>query len=350
MIRIAALTAALLGGVAGVPAALAQDATEITFFYWAGSNQGIVPQEVIDAYTAANPNVKINVLESNNAITYPQMVAARRTTPDNPLVHCGFFNADAITKGDAEGMWDVLDVASVPNLDNVLPNFRRAEDRGVGYQMNAVGILYNKDAVAEAPTSWADLWSEEYRDRVTMFDYDTRMIAVAALLNGGSEFDIDPGFKVWAENAENFRALVDSNDAVKNLLVSGDAWAAPWFSSISNIWIEEGAPFAFAVPKEGAIAFPSYLAMVDGSDEAEKKVCSDLINLLLEPGHAGRYGELTSSIPVVANAELSEAQKSNPMLSIQLAEDSIVLDYGHIGEVTPDWRQRWDREVKVNMR
>ena len=350
MKRYVALTAALLAGIAAAPAVFAQDPVEITFFYWAGSNQGVVPQEVIDAYVSANPGVKINVLESNNAITYPQMVAARRTTPDDPLVHCGFFNVDAITKGDAEGMWATMDEAAIPNLSNIMEGFRRAEDRGVGYQMNAVGILYNKDAVSTPPTSWADLWSEEYRGRVTMFDYDTRMIAIAARLNGGDEFNVDPGFEVWAENAENFRALVDSNDAVKNLLVSGDAWAAPWFSSISNVWIEEGGPFGFAVPEEGAIAFPSYLAIVDGSDEAEKKVCSDLINTLLDAENAGRYGALTSSIPVVTNAVLTEEQLSNPMLNLQLAEDSVVLDYGHIGEVTPEWRQRWDREVKVNMR
>ena len=110
---------------------LAQEPVEITFFIWAGSNQGVVPMEIIDAYKAANPNVKINILESNNAITYPQMVAAKRTTPDQPLVHCGFFNVDALTKGDAEGMWDTMDVAQIPNLANVLENFRRPEDRGV---------------------------------------------------------------------------------------------------------------------------------------------------------------------------------------------------------------------------
>ena len=57
---------------------------EITFFIWAGSNQGIVPMEVIEAYRAEHPEVTINILESNNAITYPQMVAAKRTTPDDP--------------------------------------------------------------------------------------------------------------------------------------------------------------------------------------------------------------------------------------------------------------------------
>jgi len=351
MKRLTAFALALLGsaGMATV-ASHAQEPVEITFFIWAGSNQGIVPMEVIEAYRAEHPEVTINILESNNAITYPQMVAAKRTTPDDPLVHCGFFNVDSMTKGDVDDMWSNIEVADVPNLENVLPNFRRPEDKGVGFQMSGIGILYNKDQVSEPPTSWSVLWDEQSRGRVTMFDYDTRMMAIAARLNGGDEYDIDPGFETWAANAENFRALVDSNDGVKNLLVSGDAWYAPWFSSLATVWIDEGAPLAFAVPEEGAIAFPIYLTISSGVDEAEKKVCSDLLNTLLEPGNAGRYGQLTNSIPVVQGAEMTEEQRNNPALNLDMADNSIVLDFGHIGEMTSEWRQRWDREVKFNMR
>lgn len=329
--------------------AFAQD-TELTFFIWAGSNQGVVPREVIDEYLEANPNVNIEILESNNAITYPQMVAAQRTTPDDPLVHCGFFNADAMGKGDAIGMWESLEPAGIPNMENVLPNFIREGRRGVGYQMSGIGLLYNTEAVDTPPTSWTDLWSEEYRDRVVMFDYDTRMMSIAALLNGGSVEDIDPGFEVWAENAENFRALVDSNDALKNLLVSGDAWIAPWFSSLANVWIAEGAPLGYVTPEEGAIAFPIYLTIVDGVTDAERAVCEDVINTLLEPDNAARYGELTHAVPVVQNAALSEEQRANPDLNLEVAENAILLDYSYIGEMTPEWRDRWDREVKFRLR
>ena len=351
MKRIAALALALMGstGFATVVAS-AQEPVEITFFIWAGSNQGVVPMEVIEAYKKEHPEVTINILESNNAITYPKMVAAKRTTPDDPLVHCGFFNVDSMTKGDVDEMWAAIDPALVPNIDKVLPNFRRPEDRGVGFQMSGIGILYNKDKVKEPPTSWNVMWSPESRGKVTMFDYDTRMMSIAARLNGGDEYNIDPGFKVWSENAENFRALVDSNDGVKNLLVSGDALYAPWFSSLATVWIKEGAPLAFAVPSEGAIAFPIYLTIVNGSTDAEKKVCSDLLNTLLDPVNAGKYGQLTYSIPVVQGAEMTEEQKNSPSLNLEMAEKSIVLDFGHIGKMTAEWRQRWDREVKFKLR
>jgi putative spermidine/putrescine transport system substrate-binding protein len=182
-----------------------------------------------------------------------------------------------------------------------------------------------------------------------MFDYDTRIMVIAARLNGGSEKNIDPGFKTWSEHADNFRALVDSNDAVKNALASGEAWIAPWFSAISRIWIKEGAPFAFAVPKEGAIGFPLYLAIAKGVTPAQRAVCEDLINTLLDAKNAGRYAELTAGIPVVKNATLSPEQMNDPELNLDVAAKAVVLDYSTIAQNTADWRRRWDREVKRRM-
>jgi putative spermidine/putrescine transport system substrate-binding protein len=79
------LASALLGPalLGDRPVQAASDGpVRITFFIWAGSNQGVVPREVFKAYREARPEVTIEELESTNAITYPKMVAARRTTPD----------------------------------------------------------------------------------------------------------------------------------------------------------------------------------------------------------------------------------------------------------------------------
>jgi putative spermidine/putrescine transport system substrate-binding protein len=351
MTRLTALsgTALALLLAAAAPAA-AQDKVQITFFIWAGSNQGVVPMEVIEKYRAAHPNVTIDVLESNNTITYPKMVAARRTTPDDPLVHCGFFNVDSMNKGDVDDMWESVDATLIPNMANVLERFIRPEGKGIGYQMSGIGILYNRDKVKEPPTSWTVLWADGNDKQVTFFDYDTRMLSIAARLNGGDEHNIDPGFKTWAEHAGNIRALVDSNDAVKNLLVSGDALYAPWFSSLANVWISEGAPLGFAAPEEGLIAFPIYLTIAKGVTDAERQVCADLLNELLEPENAGRYGALTFAIPVVENAAMSPEQLANPLLNLDQADKAILLDYKHIAEMSSEWRERWDREVKFKMR
>lgn len=330
--------------------AQSERSAKVSFFMFAGSGSDVVPKEAIADYLKANPKVSIDVVETTNAIIYPKMVTARRTTPDQPLVHCGFFNADTVNRGDDDDMWEPLNKANIPNMANTLEAYARPDGRGVPYQAMGIGLLYNKRVLKEPPTSWNVLWSPEYRGKVVTFDNDLRLIALAAKLNGGSEKEPNAGFKILSENAKNFRALVDSNDALKNLVVSGDAPVAPWFSSVADIWIKEGAPVGFAVPKEGAIAFPIYMAIAKGVTPAQRAVCEDLLNELLKPDRAGRYGLVTSSIPLVKNATLSKEQAENPVLNPAIAANAIQIDFAHVASVAADWRDRWAREVKLKMR
>ena len=71
-----------------------------------------------------------------------------------------------------------------------------------------------------------------------------------------NEQNVEPGFRLWADQAQNIRALPTTNDALKNIVVTGEAQIAPWFGGIWKFWADEGAPLGFVNPKEGAIAFP----------------------------------------------------------------------------------------------
>jgi putative spermidine/putrescine transport system substrate-binding protein len=321
----------------------------LTMFIWAGSHQGDVPRKVVAKYLESHPNVTIDFVESNNTITYPKMIAAKRATPDKPYVDFGFFNASTVAQGDVDDMWDSLDPANVPNINHVIPEYRRPNDVGVGYVTTLMGLLYNKEKIKTPPTSWTALWDPANKGRVTTFDYQWQALTVAARLNGGGEANIDPGFKLWSEHADQFKALVNSNDQLKNLLVSGDAWIAPWFSNISQTWIDEGAPLEYVNPKEGAIAFPAYLQVVKGITPEKKKIAEEIINLLLEPENIGEYGALTYGVPVTDNAKLSDAQKNNPNLSLEVVKNAMQLDWGTIAKNDAAWKKRWDQEVKAKM-
>ena len=60
----------------------------------------------------------------------------------------------------------------------------KGELRPAPSMATAPGAVEN--AMKEPPTSWTDLWNPANRGRVTMFDYDLRMMAIALtiLLNG----------------------------------------------------------------------------------------------------------------------------------------------------------------------
>jgi putative spermidine/putrescine transport system substrate-binding protein len=322
---------------------------KVTMFIFAGSNQGVVPREVAAEYVKTHPNVEIEFLESTNAATYPKIVAAKQATPDKPLVQFGFFNVSSTDQGLVDDLWEPLNPERIPNMKNTMTNLQRAENKGVPYQLSVMGLMYNKDKVKEPPTSWADLWSEKYRGRVVTFDYQWQALVMAAKLNGGSEANIDPGFKIWSENAKNLKALVNSNDALKNLVVSGDAWIAPWWGSQYKTWLDEGAPLGYVTPKEGPISFPLYLQVLKGVTPAQRKVAEEIINLLLAPEAAGRYAELTNGIAAVTNAKVSDKVKNDPIFSPLLAEKAIQLDWAIMAKKNSEWKERWDKEVKSKL-
>ena len=327
--------------------AVAAPKVKLTMFIWAGSNQGVVPRAVVANYLRSHPEVEIEFWESNNAVTYPRMIAAKQADPNKPLINFGYFNVDISNRGDNDDMWVHMNAGRIPNMTRVHRTLRRPGDKGVGYGISGVGWMYNKNLVKEPPTSWTDLWSPKWRGKVTFFDNDFRPLVLAARLNGGSEKNIDPGFKIWMDNAKNIRALANSNDQLLQLLVTGEALIAPWFTSIWKYWEMDGAPLGFVVPKEGLVAFPIYLQIIKGSTPEQIRVAEEIINELLTAEHNGRYARLTFGVPSLPDAEVSDTVKS--ILNPKLLDNAIWLDWATMGQKASEWRQRWERDVKSRL-
>jgi putative spermidine/putrescine transport system substrate-binding protein len=327
--------------------ALAGPKVKVTMFIWAGANQGVVPREIVARYLRSHPEVEIEFWESNNAVTYPRMIAAKQANPNNPLINFGYFNVDISNRGDTDDMWVPMSAGRIPAISRVHPTLRRPGNKGIGYGISGLGLMYNKNLVKEPPTSWSDMWNPKWRGKVTFFDNNFIPLALAARMNGGDEKNIDAGFRVWSENAKNLRALVTSNDQLRNLIVTGEALIAPWFVSIYKFWEQEGAPLGFAVPKEGVVAFPIYLQIVKGSTPEQIKVAEEVINELLIAENNARYARLTFGIPSLPDAEIAESVRS--ILSPKLLDSAIWLDWTTMGQRASDWRQRWERDVKSRL-
>ncbi|MGQ0570292.1 MAG: ABC transporter substrate-binding protein [Armatimonadota bacterium] len=330
-----------------LPPAMAAPRVKLTMFIWAGANQGIVPREVVARYLRAHPDVEIEFWESNNAVTYPRMIAAKQANPNNPLINFGYFNVDISNRGDNDDMWVPLNSARIPAVTRVHASLRRPGNRGIGYGISGMGIMYNKNLVKDPPTSWTAMWDPKWRGKVTFFDNNFIPLVLAARLNGGSEKEIDAGFKVWADNAKNLRALVTSNDQLRNLLITGEALIAPWFTSIWKFWEVEGAPLGFVNPKEGVVAFPIYLQIVKGSTPEQIRVAEEIINELLVTENNARYARLTFGIPSLPDAELSASVSQ--ILNPKLLDTAIWLDWATMGQKASEWRQRWERDVKSRL-
>ncbi|MPZ27742.1 MAG: extracellular solute-binding protein [Micromonosporaceae bacterium] len=328
-----------------------EDGVTLRFLVFEGPGQDTAARAAADQYMADNPEVTVEFTAGSNAVEYPKMVAARETNADEPLYDLIFSNAQTIAQGDLDGMWAQLDTSQMTHADDVLPAYRRPDDRGIGVGAGLVGIVYN-DTLVDAPRSWNDLWeSPELRGQVVLWDYlwPYNGLVVAAHLHGGDEDNIDPGFEVWSQHTDQIHSLISSTQQMTDLLATGEAAATIWIKGNQMVWVEEGMPFGFAVPEEGAVAFPMYLAVAEDSSEVKREHAQNLIDLLLSPEYQLNYLESSFTGPVNQTVELPERFASDPAFSQENLEAAIHLDWLKIAESSDDWRARWDREVKDNL-
>ncbi|MDR7484509.1 MAG: extracellular solute-binding protein [Armatimonadota bacterium] len=345
-----------LANIGGTTFGLAQWASagpteRLTMFVWSGLNLPVVAHEVTKFYMQNNPGVSIEVLEGQNFEVYPKMVSARKLTPDRPLVHFGYSNTQFTYQGDVDDLWETLDLRNIPNAANIAEPYKRAGNKGIGFSIAPVGLMYNPNFVREPPTSWTDMWHPRFRGKVTSIKYAwyANGLVIAARLNGGSEKNIDPGFRLWSERASQFVAFANSNVEIRDLVVRGDAHLAAMFGGNVLTWKEQGAPLEFVIPREGTIAFPLFLVVVKGVTPQQKRIAEGVINLILSERWLARWAALTYFVPTSTKVVVPPSLRTLPMYSPRETERAIQFDWATIAQNETVWRERWDKEVVARM-
>lgn len=322
---------------------------KITIFAFLGNRLADMPKAFAEEYMDQHANVEIEIYEDSNAVGYPKMLAAKETTPDRPLVNMGFFNSQISAQGDLDGMWNQLDYASLSNAADVTDTFRRANSNGIGIGADQIGVLYNTDNINSAPTSWADLWDDAYRGRLTFFDYWWYAVYMAAQANGGSLEDLEPGWQLWREKAGNIRTLVTSNPEWQQVLSNGTADITSCWNGTGLQFRDDGAPVDYVPPAEGAIAVPVYLQTVNGNSQAQQEVCVDIVNQMLSPRWCQMWAETAVQTPANSAVTLPPELADQPGFRPENVEKLISIDWALVAANNEEWRGRWDSEVKANI-
>ncbi|RAI89853.1 putative spermidine/putrescine transport system substrate-binding protein [Paenibacillus pabuli] len=331
------------------------DKVKLTMFIWAGSNQDVVPKEVVANYVKEHPNVEVTFEESSNAVMYPKMVAGKQADPNNPLVNFGYFNADATAKGLNDDMWEPLDTSIVTNIKDIPEQFHKPDNKGVVWGVSSFALVYNKDLVKTPPTSWNDLWdNEEFKGKTALWDYMfysyiSPLLEVKGQELGASYDNPEPAFQFWADHSDQIGTLVTSNDQLKALLESGDALIAPFSAQVAQTWIDGGSPLAVAYPSEGAISFPYTLQVVKGSTPEQTRVANEIINELLSADALSQYAEATGTPVTSTTAAVPDKYKDDLSFSVETQSNGINPDWDVLAQNSSSWKELWDRLVKTKL-
>jgi spermidine/putrescine-binding protein len=196
-----------------------------------------------------------------------------------------------------QGLLAELDLAQIPNAQLLADSLQRlpvdpAHRYSVPYLWGTVGIGYDSSVILTPPDSWAALWDERYKGKISMLN-DQREVFGAVLRSLGRSMNTrDPAVITQAKaRLLEQKPLVKTytSDHFDHLLASGEVVLAHgWGGPVARAMALKPS-IKYVVPKEGATIWADCLVIPKTS--RNKALALQFINYLLDREVAARTSE-----------------------------------------------------------
>lgn len=308
-----------------------------------------IPQDIIDCFSLVY-DITLNREEfSSNEELYAKLQSGAE---GYDIVHPSDYIIDVMIRTD---MLQPLDLARIPNLSNIDPDYMRIYgDRAayiVPYQLGSQAIVYDSERVATSPRAWADLWNPEYAGRMVFVD-DSRVIIGMTLLTLGYDINTTDPAQLNEARARLAQLVpgvkIFDSDSPKTPLIAGDADLGVVWNGEAFLAQREMPSIQYIFPTEGAITFEDGFAIPVNAPHPDAAYAwmnyvlqADVAWLLLQ--------DYPYTIP--NRAALAFARQNHPDLYAAYMESNItntpasVLLAGHrvqdVGEALPLYDEIW---------
>jgi putative spermidine/putrescine transport system substrate-binding protein len=342
MKQLGLVTAAIATLALAPSAVLAQQKTLYVAGY-GGSFEKTIRDEVIPAFEKAN-GVKVEYVAGNSTDTLAKLQAQK----GNQQIDVAIVDDGPMYQAIQLGFCDKVDGLPADLYDAA----RFKDDRAVAIGIVATGLMYNTKVFAEKgwapPTSWNDLKDTKYAKQLVIppinNTYGLEALLLLARMNGGSEANVDAGFKIFKDQINpNVLAYEPSPGKMTELFQSGQAVLAVWGTGRVQSFANTGFPVDFVYPKEGAGTLLTTACPIAKPNASP--LASSFVKMLLEPKiqlvmlKDYGYGPVLKSVVVPP-----ELGKMAPIG--ERAAKLYTPDWSVINEKREEWTKRWNREVE----
>lgn len=243
------------------------------------------------------------------------------------------------------GLLAKLDPARIPNM-NAVPKTIKTET-GVAIWLSPRGIFYRKDLTPFKITRWEDLWDPRLKGKVgvTLTLDRGNFLVLAALLNGGSERNIDKGFEKMAALKDNLHAIYKTDPESIKLLETGEIAVAGW-GILPNVYRHLGpdSKYEFVMPAPRFLATIP-VSIVAGRGDEQTRAAEKFVDLMLTPESQTIMASIAGTIP--ANPAAAAPEKLKSFLPPLPVPDVYNVDWTRVNAEYPKWEERWMKEVQV---
>ena len=331
--------AALAATALGTPAAKA--AGQAVVGTWGGDYAQLLADN-IDKPLLAPAGIEVLQDVGNAEPRKTKLIAERASRRGSMDVAC-LSDIDLYTMSQLN-VWEPITEANVPNLVHVPKAYRIAY--GVPQIISGKVMLYVPKKVAAPPAGFIDLWDAKYTGRIGLIDIQfLYVIAMATLAHGGTMSDFEPGKKALMELKKLNPKIYPSNETFAAGMKSEEVWLGPMWLARGVFWKNNGIDMAWAVPKEGAIAYVSGAGVPKNAQNKANGLA--YLNAMLDPRAQVGFARSMSYAPTVDDApvapELMKAIGFTPEQEANLKYP----DFEYLAKNTSALLDFWNREFKA---
>ncbi|MGW9127112.1 ABC transporter substrate-binding protein [Paenibacillus chitinolyticus] len=356
LVSVAALCGSLLAGCGsskepvkdaaaspGASASALQPEKELVVAGNGATVEELMKDEIFKRFKAKYPDIKLTYVSGVST----EIVAKAKAVKNDPQTDVAIIEGGEQEIGRKEGLFEPLKEADIPNMKNVIADLKVAEDSGVAVNFTPMGISYNEAIVKEKnlpiPESWNDLARPEMKGNLTLTEISSNFgrsaLIMLAYANGGSEKNMDPGFKKLKTIAGYMPTFAKSAAQLQQNLQNKSAAYTSWTMARSIVQKDQGIELKFVVPKEGANLVPNVATMTKNAKHPNAaKLFIDFL--------------LTDEVQTLYASKLYY----NPATSVKLPEDIskkiefdrskiVKFDYETVGGSTAGWIDRFNKEI-----
>ncbi|HAC68223.1 MAG TPA: spermidine/putrescine ABC transporter substrate-binding protein, partial [Pseudomonas sp.] len=235
-----------------------------------------------------------------------------------------------------------------------IPDKAKIKDQAAAVSLGVTGLAYNSRLFKEkgwaAPTSWADLADPKYKGKVVFQSLSSSTFGLHGFLmfnrlKGGTEQDVDPGFKAWPTTVgPNVLEYIPSSAKLSEMVQTDEAALFPLTPTQVTALKLKGIPVEYAPPKEGAVVLNVAECVTANNDQPE--LAQQLAEYLLTPEAQAPALELGDQIPSNPNTPTTDKTRGQVDAMQNYLKTAVTIDWDEVNKVRPQWNARWNRQVE----
>lgn len=326
----------ILGFAAAAPflARPAFAADSITVLIWGTTWQSVMKDIAANFTTATGINVVVQTQTTSG-----ESLAKLQAMKGSPAVDVWFTTSSVAERAVKDGdLFVDLPMTAIGNAKDV--DRGAMTSRWIAAYAYPLGIIYRPDMVKEPITSWEDLWSDRFVNKIgapAPSSYQGRMLLIATLLAGGDITNVEPGFaklKAWKKNV----AFWYTSDAqARKALAQGEIAVLIAPPAGAKTVRDQGAPVKMISPKPAAAMFDVMTMLKTPKQE----MAARFIDYVLRADSQSSIGVKMEMEPVNRLASIPAVLKE----SLPAPGDSVTFDENVVNAQIDAWSTRFKQLV-----